>query len=150
LGGKTTGPKGEKKDDPQVWATSTSFPNLITLTKREKNLNPKAMITYKRPTTIGQLFTTYKHLDLSKTRKHVKGMSGPCGHCALGGNQGEHNKSMLLSVSQIMGKNKTFPLNQKLTCTNHGIYVATCVICFTFTFKCKLKKHLLHEKNFQL
>jgi len=42
-------PKGEKKDDPQVWATS--FPNLITLTKREKNLNPKAMITYKRPTT---------------------------------------------------------------------------------------------------
>jgi len=28
-----------------------------------------------------------------------------------------------------MGKNKTFPLNQKLTCANHGIYVATCVIC---------------------
>ena len=23
---------------------------------------------------------------------------------------------------------KTFPLNQKLTCANHGIYVATCVI----------------------
>jgi len=22
-----------------------------------------------------------------------------------------------------MGKNKTFPLNQKLTCANHGIYV---------------------------
>ena len=106
------------------------------------------MITYKRPTTIGQLFTTYKHLDLSKTREHVKGMSGPCGHCALGGKQGEHNKSMLLSVLQIMGKKKTFPLNQKLTCTNHGIYVATCVICFTF--KRKLKKHLLHEKNFQL
>ena len=33
------------------------------------------------------------------------------------------------SVSQIMGKNKTFPLNQKLTCANHGIYVATCAIC---------------------
>jgi len=29
-------PKDEKKDDPQVWATS--FPHLITLTKREKNL----------------------------------------------------------------------------------------------------------------
>jgi len=46
-------PKGEKKNDPQVWATS--FPHLITLTKREKYLNPKAMITCKRPTTIGQL-----------------------------------------------------------------------------------------------
>ena len=50
-------PKGKKKDDPQVWGTS--FPNLITLTKREKNLNPKAMITYKRPTTIVQLLTNY-------------------------------------------------------------------------------------------
>jgi len=33
-------PKGEKKDDPQVWATS--FPHLITLTKREKNLKPES------------------------------------------------------------------------------------------------------------
>ena len=52
-------PKCEKKDDPQVWGTS--FPDLITLTKREKNLNMKAMITYKRPTTIGQLHTNCKH-----------------------------------------------------------------------------------------
>ena len=37
-------PKGEKKDDPQDWATS--FPHMLTRTKREKNLNPKAMITY--------------------------------------------------------------------------------------------------------
>jgi len=58
-------PKSEKKDDPQVWATS--FLHLITLTKREKNLILKAMITYKRPTTIGQLLTNYKHLPLSKT-----------------------------------------------------------------------------------
>jgi len=119
-------PKGEKKNDPQVWATS--FPHLITLTKREKYLNPKAMITCKRPTTIGQLLANYKHLALSKTREHVKGMSGPCGHCALCGNHGKYNKSMVPCVSQIMGKNKTFPLNQKLTCANHDIHVATCVI----------------------
>jgi len=31
-------PKCNKKDDPQVWAT---FLHLLTLTKREKNLNPK-------------------------------------------------------------------------------------------------------------
>ena len=120
-------PKGDKKDDPQVWATS--FPHLITLTHREKNLNTKAMITYKRPTTIGQLLTSYKYLALSKTREHVKGMSGPCGHCALCGNYGKHNKSMVPCVSQTVGKNKTFPLNQKLTRANHGIYVVTCVIC---------------------
>jgi len=32
-------PKGEKKDDSQVWATS--FAHVITLTKREKNLTRK-------------------------------------------------------------------------------------------------------------
>ena len=52
-------PKDEKKDDPHVWGTS--FPDLITLTKREKYLNQKAMITCKRPTAIGQLHTNYKH-----------------------------------------------------------------------------------------
>jgi len=87
------------------------------------------MITYKRPTTIVQSPTNYKHLPLSKTREHVEGMPGPCSHCALCGNHGKHNKSMVQCVSQLMGKNKTFPLNQKLTCANHGIYVATCVIC---------------------
>ena len=56
-------------------------------------------------------------------------MSGPCRPCTLCGNHGKHKKSMMPCVSQIMGKNKTFPLNQTLTCPNHGIYVTTCVIC---------------------
>ena len=51
--------KDEKKDHPQVWGKS--FPQLVTLTVREKNLNPKGMITYKRPTTIGQFHTNYNH-----------------------------------------------------------------------------------------
>ena len=60
-------PKCDKKEDPQVWATS--FPHLLTLTQKEKKLNTKAMITYKRPTTIGQKLTNYKDLALKKTRK---------------------------------------------------------------------------------
>jgi len=59
---------------PKVWATS--FPHLLTLTqkeKKEKKLKPKAMITYKRPTTIGQKLTNYKDLALNKTRKQTKG-----------------------------------------------------------------------------
>jgi len=43
----------------------------------------------------------------------------------------ENIKSMVPTASQIMTKTKTFPLNQYLTCANHGWYVcvATCVIC---------------------
>jgi len=36
---------------------------------------------------------------------------------------------MARTVSQFLIKNKTFPLNQKLTCANYGIYVAACAIC---------------------
>ena len=39
-------PKCDKKEDPQVCATS--FPHLLTPTQKEKKLNPKAMINYKR------------------------------------------------------------------------------------------------------
>ena len=34
------------------------------------------MITYKRPTTIGQKLTNYKDLALNKTRKQTKGAQG--------------------------------------------------------------------------
>ena len=36
---------------------------------------------------------------------------------------------MVLNVSQLLTKTKTFKLNQSLTCADFGIYVATCVIC---------------------
>jgi len=120
-------PKCDKKEDSQVWATS--FPHLLTLTQKEKKLSPKAMITYKRPTTIGQKLTNYKDLALNKTRKQTKGGSRPCEHCALCGCYGKNNKSMVPNVSQLLTKTKTFKLNQSLTCADFGIYVTTCVIC---------------------
>ena len=87
-------PNCDKKEDPQVWATS--FPHLLTPTQKEKKLNPKAMITYKRPITIGQKLTNYKDLALNKTRKQSNGGSRPCEHCALCGCYGKNNKSLLL------------------------------------------------------
>ena len=120
-------PKCDKKEDPQVWATP--FPHLLTLTQKEKKLNPKAMITYKTPTTNGQKLTHHNNLALNKTRKQTKGVSRPCRHCALCGCYGKNDKSMVPNVSQLLTKTKTFKLNQSLTCADFGIYVATCVIC---------------------
>ena len=67
-------PKCDKKEDPQVWATS--FPHLLTLTQKKK-VKPKVMITYKRPTTIGRKLTNYKDLALNETRKQTDGGSRP-------------------------------------------------------------------------
>ena len=108
-------PKCDKKEDPQVWATS--FPHLLTLTQKEKTLKPKAMITYKRPTKV----TNYKDLALNKTRKQTEDGSRPCEYCALCGCYGKNNKSMVPNVSQLLTKTKTFQLNQSLTCADFGI-----------------------------
>jgi len=87
------------------------------------------MITYRRPTTIGQKLTNHKDLALNKTRTQTKGGSRPCEHCALCGCYGKNNKSMVPNVSQLLGKTKTFKLHHSLTCADFGIYVVTCVMC---------------------
>ena len=87
------------------------------------------MITYKRPTTIGQKLMNYKDLALNKTRKHTKGGSRPCEHCALCGCYGKNNKSMIPNVSQLLTKTKTSKLNQSLACADFGIYIVTCMMC---------------------
>jgi len=81
-----------------------------------------------RPSIL-QILTNYEHLALSKTMERVKGDQWHCGHCALCGSYGKHIKEMVLCVSQLMSKTKTFQLNQNFTCANYGIYVATCVLC---------------------
>jgi len=49
IGKKDYAHKNDKKDDPELWATS--FSRLPTQSHIEKSLNTKATITYKRPTT---------------------------------------------------------------------------------------------------
>ena len=79
------------------------------------------MKTYKKHYNWANI--NYKHLAFSKTREHVKGVSGPCGHYALCGHYGKHNKSTAPCVSHIMNKTKTSTLDQNWACANYGIYV---------------------------
>jgi len=58
--------KRDKKDAPRVLATS--FPQLLTLSEKKKNLNTKTLITYRSPVTIGQKLTNCKNLALSNTK----------------------------------------------------------------------------------
>ena len=102
-----------------VWPTS--FPILLRLTKKEKTLNNKAMITYKRPTTVGQRLTNYRSLAHSEASiQQQRGHSGPCGHCALCGKFGKHNANMVPKVTALHSKGKLFPSRQVLTCANYG------------------------------
>jgi len=95
------------------------------------------MITYKRPTTIGQNVTSYKHLALNTTKKHPKVDRGLARtvHFVVAMEDVTNPSSQLFHIS-IMQKAKAFPLKQNLTRADYGIDVVTCVICsehFTLT-----------------
>jgi len=57
---------------------------------------------------VPKLFANYKHLALSKTREHVKGLSGPCGHCTLCGNYGKHKKPVVPSAMCFTNNEQNF------------------------------------------
>ena len=87
------------------------------------------MVTYKRPNTIGQRITNFKTIAFTTHDTDAIGSSAPCGRCALCGNHGKYNKSMVPTINTLKTGNKTIQLTQKLTCKNFGIYVATCILC---------------------
>ena len=109
-----------------VWASS--FPDLLKLSAKEKTLNPKASITYKRPQTISQHLTKYKTIA-HRSNSVEEGASKPCGRCSLCGNHG-NSINMVNSTKEISTtKGKSFHLSKALTCADWGIYAATCTIC---------------------
>ena len=103
---------------------------LLTAVNDIDYCSKKAMITYKRPTTIGQKLTNYKDLAFNKTRKQTKGGSRPCEHCALCGCYGKNKKSMVPNVSQMLTRTKTLELNQCLTCADFCIWHLLRILAF--------------------
>ena len=71
LGRQTTAPKMRQERRPTGLGYIFS-PSAYSKTKRKK-LNPKAIITYQRPTTIGQKLTNYKQ-DTKANQRWVKAM----------------------------------------------------------------------------
>ena len=98
--------------------------------RQRKSLKHEAVLaySYKRPAPIIQKLKNYTYLISNKTKKQLEGVRRPRKRYALCGYSGKHRKSMVTCVSQIMTKRKTFPLKQKLTCANHDVYVATCIV----------------------
>jgi len=62
-----------------------SFNHLLTPSEKEKGLNTKAVLTYKRPATI-----IHTHLALWNTKKQQEGVWRPYKRCALYAYHGNH------------------------------------------------------------
>ena len=107
---------------------------LIKLDQKEKHLlAPMASITYKKPKTLGSIFTNYKriaHRDVQHD-KHLSntGSSAPCGKCTLCRHRGNHNSMVPFTHVIVSSSGSTFSLEQNLTCADYDAYVATCKLC---------------------
>ena len=112
--------------DENISIWTTNFPKLLKLTKKERQLNPNVLITYKRPQTIATLLTNYK--ILGNKNSVVIGGSFPCGKCVLC-NRGREG-GMVKKTSSINLKNgRAVKLKKHLNCKNFGVYVAKCNVC---------------------
>lgn len=98
---------------PVLGCIISSTGNFIT--KRIK-MHTKAMIIYTKPITIGQNLTNYKHHAWNKTKKLTKGLLGPCKPCTKFGCHGQHNKSMVPTLSHTREKIKLSRRNKPDLC----------------------------------
>ena len=124
---KSTSDRKRQQTSKAIWVSC--FPNLIQLSQKEKEMNPNTMIVYKRPPPLSQYLTRYKHIAHGSETTEP-GSSKPCGRCKLCGNHGKDTKTMISITNTIKSKSgKIFTLKKQLTCSNFGIYAATCTIC---------------------
>ena len=109
---------------------TTEFPNLLKLSKKEKELVNNACVTYSRPPTLSYHLLNYRNIALSSERKKPN-RTKKCGKCGLCGNHGklvnmvfDENNFKTISGKTICIK------NNGLNCRDFGIYAGRCLICF--------------------
>ena len=90
---------------------------------------PKTMITYKRPATLSSYLTNYRTIAHGELLNDGSGFSTPCGHCALCGNFGRYKIPMVKHTTVLRTPTNILKLRQRLTCSDYGVYVATCILC---------------------
>lgn len=121
----------EKKQEDRIpWATQ--FKGLIKLGKLERELAPRASITFCRPPTLANILLNHKKIAIGvKTRNNNNTVyrSSKCGRCGLCGHYGTL-KNMVWETNHVNTLNgRTVDLKEHLTCSDYGIYAGRCREC---------------------
>lgn len=125
--GDNTTYQENQKEKRLTWATE--FPDIIKLSKQEKQLMPHATITYCRPSTLGTHLLKYRLLAHGTKTEKKPNNSRKCGKCGLCGNHGKL-KNMVMDTNELITKKRKFILrNDNLNCRSFGIYAGQCKLC---------------------
>ena len=128
-------------ENPITWATAN--PTFLCLTEKERKLNNKAMISFKKPKALKNLLLRHKRTALTKNIDEIfkenedennsrsSGCSQPCKKCSICGNWGSYlNRPCVYLRKALKAEDgKLIKLTENLNCQNFGIYVLTCRLC---------------------
>ena len=122
--------KNNYKTKKIPWATS--FGDILKPNKKEKDLLPDAVTTYRRPPTLGNMLTKYKTIAMKNDRTNTiqyKGSSKGCKRCGLCGHYA-NLENMVKDSEEIKTKyGQSIKIRQNLNCKDYGIYAAECKMC---------------------
>ena len=118
--------KKTKKEGKRItWATQ--FKNIICLNRKEKELAPRAAVTYCRPPTLGSQITNYKFI--AKEERVIQHGSHPCNRCGLCGKHGGLQNMVMETDKITLNNGKEIRIKGSINCKDHGIYAAQCNQC---------------------
>ena len=113
---------------------------MIRLSKKDRELAPGAMVTYRKPRSLWTHLTNFKticHTGPLEEQQQRPGESGPCGKCGLCGSRRPFLGQCSVFPVQNSVQNesgKIVKLKKSLSCKNYGIYGIRCLHCPTPTW----------------
>ena len=125
--------KNDKKvslDATNTITWTTQFKNILRINKKEKMLEPKAVLTFCRPPTIGNHLTNYKNIA-TRNNNSLQDIVGsyPCNSCGLCGNRGKLSNMVLATKMLLLRDGKKISIKSYINCKSNGIYAARCKVC---------------------
>ena len=121
-------PCKRSKSKPRKITCTTSFPSFPRHDRKEKKLQPSAMVAHKPPSTLTNLFFRYCAMAKPEDTFELNSSSSPCGKCALCSNHGEH-LPMVPKQEYVPSPSGDIKLREHLKYNNSCIYVDTCTRC---------------------
>ena len=146
-----------EETETKILTWATAHPKLITLSERQHELKPAAVVTFKKPANLSTHLIHFRKLCHKRaSNEHTHDHSPACGKCSLCSSWGPYNINMVYESPNIENKitKQQFNIRNNLNCRNFGIYAAICKQCpaiyvgQTVTpFKDRWSKHRSDWKN---
>ena len=94
-----------EETETKILTWATAHPKLITLSERQHELKPAAVVTFKKPANLSTHLIHFRKLCHKRaSNEHTHDHSPACGKCSLCGSWGPYNINMVYELPNIENK----------------------------------------------